>query len=86
MSISSAESGGAACVSGLMHALAARKAKISQPSLLVKMIQNMKANFFETKLQTGGDVALAIRQSGACCARWSKEMCEFIGKDPADYW
>ena len=39
---------------------AARKTQIRQSCFCVQMIQNVKTNFFESQLQAGGDVALAI--------------------------
>src|SRR6185369_4843727 len=63
----------------------ARQAQVSQAGLLVKMIQHVKPDFFETKLQARRNVALAISQRSAGRAGWAKEVFIFVGKDPADH-
>src|SRR5258708_4271922 len=44
------------------------------------MIQDVKANFFQAKLQACRDVTLAISQRGAGCAHWTKRAGKLVGK------
>src|SRR5258705_3062885 len=45
------------------------------------MIQNVKPNFFQTKLQTCRDIPFAISQRGAGRPRWTKRAGKLVGKN-----
>src|SRR6266550_7694137 len=49
------------------------------------MIQDVKANLFQTQLQACCDVTFAIGEWTTSRAAWTKCMCELIGKDTSYY-
>src|SRR6185369_7903565 len=61
------------------------KPQISQACAIVKIVQNVERDFFETQLQTRGDIALAICKRGALRAWWSEHSREFIREHTADH-
>src|SRR6266699_5366281 len=46
----------------------------------MQMIQHMKSDFFQTHLQTRGNIALAIGKHGSWLTRWTKATRKLIGK------